>query len=44
MPLLSQRALRLREGGGVTARERLDMLAGALEWVRAKTGAKGAAT
>jgi hypothetical protein len=34
MPHLSRRALRLRDAGGLTARERLDMLAGALEWVR----------
>jgi hypothetical protein len=34
MPLLARRTLRLREAGGRTARERLDMLGGALEWVR----------
>jgi hypothetical protein len=44
MPQLAHRVLRLREAKGLPARQRLDMLAGSLEWVRSKAGAKGAAT
>jgi hypothetical protein len=44
MAALAKRTLRLRDAGAeATPRERLDMLGGALEWVRLRTDSEGAA-
>jgi hypothetical protein len=43
MAPLARRTLRLREGATATPKERLDMLGGALEWVRLSSELKGAA-